>query len=241
MAAKTIFRTALDAAQDTAVEELGVERVEIDNKYGQRHFRFVQNKSGGSLAVDVPVMYDGQHIGTDVTASAGSTTTVERSSGSFITDGVSVDDIINVQDDAGAAGAAPEGEYSFVTKVEATKLTFSPALTVAIAVDDTVNVLKKFSIKASADAAGRAEFAGVLMATLADGKFGWVQTKGIHPTTSIVAAGTALAEGAILKPGASLLLVISDTADVGEAVGVCLLAVASDQVLRKAVVMLDAS
>lgn len=244
---KSIFRTALtDTFAFPGKEELGALRVEHDGKYGERWFRYVQNATGGALAADALVMYDGVFISA-VTAAANSTTTkMLRATGSFVTDGIKVDDIIHVIDDAGGAGAAPEGEVSFVTKVAALSVEFSPALSAALAASDTASFIKRWSILAAAAAAGK-RTAGIPMASIAAGYCGWIQTRGIYLNADVVAAGTAVAEGDRLAAGTALLTPMATTAanansglDINEvAVATALQSLASDTVRRKAVVMLE--
>lgn len=247
---KTICRTALTDTWELAKghrEELGVLREEVDGKYGERWFRAVQNATGGALNKDTLVSYDGVLLSAAVDAAANSGTTfVLRAADSFIADGVKVDDMIIVIDDAGAAGAAPEGEQSFVTGVEALRVDFSPALTAALAANDTVNFIKRWSIIAAAAAHGK-RVAGVPMVNIAAGYGGWVQVRGIYPSANVVAAGTAVAEGDRLAAGAALLTPMATTAanansgvDVNEvAVATALQSLTSDTVRRKAVVMLQ--
>lgn len=244
---KSIFRTALtDVHAFPGREELGALRVEHDGKYGERWFRYVQNATASSIAADSMTMYDGNFI-SPVTAAANSTTTKAlRATGSFVTDGIKVDDIIIVIDDAGGAGAAPEGEMSFVTKVAALSVEFSPALSAALAASDTVSFIKRASIIASAAAAGK-RAAGIPMAAIAAGYCGWIQTRGIYPSADVVAAGTAVAEGDRLACGTALLTPMATTAanansglDINEvAVATALQSLASDTVRRKAVVALE--
>jgi hypothetical protein len=157
-----------------------------------------------------------------------------------------VDDIIHVVDDAGAAGAAPEGEYSFVTKVQALQVDFSPALTAALTTNDTVNFIKRWSVIAAAAAGGK-RTAGIPMASLTAAYCGWIQVRGIYPSADVTAAGTAVAEGDRLRAGAAILEVLPTTAinansglDANEiAVAAALQSLASDTVRRKAVVLLQ--
>jgi len=245
---KSIFVTALtDVHAYPGKEELGVLRVEVDGKYGERWFRYVQNRTAGALAADSLVMYDGVLIGSAVAATnISSNLKVLRASGSFIDDKVNVDDIIHVVDDAGAAGAAPEGEYSFVTKVQALQVDFSPALTAALTTNDTVNFIKRWSVIAAA-AAGAKRTAGIPMASLTAAFCGWIQVRGIYPSADVTAAGTAVAEGDRLRAGTAILEVLPTTAinansglDANEiAVAAALQSLASDTVRRKAVVLLQ--
>lgn len=246
MAFKTIFTGALDRVDSSPLEELGVLRVEHDSKYGERWFRYVQNRSGGTLALDALVMLDGVAISAITTAANSGTTFALRATGSFITAKMQVDDILVVLDDAGAAGAAPEGEKSFITRVQALRVDFLPALTAALAVNDTVSFIKRWSIIASA-AEVCAKHVGIPMASLATEKYGWMQVRGIYLTADVVAAGTAVAEGARLSPGTALLIpqpAVAANANVGDDIGIVVVAralqsLASDTVLRKCVVDLQ--
>jgi hypothetical protein len=243
---KSIFRTALtDVHAFPGKEELGVLRVEVDGKYGERWFRYLQNATGSPIAADSFTMYDGNFV-SPLTIANSTTTKVIRASGSFVADGYKVDDILIVIDDAGAAGAAPEGESSFITGVRALELDISPALSAAPAVNDTVSVIKRASIIASAAGAGKRS-AGIPMAAIAAGSCGWVQTRGIYPSADVLAAGTAVAEGDRLAAGTAILTVMATVAanansgvDVNEvAVATALQSLASDTVRRKCVVMLE--
>ena len=245
MAFKTLFRTALTNVDTAPKEELGVLRVEHDSKYGERTFRYVQNRSGGALNADSLVMFDGPPSA-DVTANGGSTGHATRAAGSFITDKYAVGDLVYVVDDGGAAGAAPEGESSFITKVVALRIDFSPVLSAALANTDKVNCIKRFSIiAAAAKAVHRA--AGIPMANIADGSFGWVQNRGIYQSADVVAAGTALAEGDRLAAGAAILIPLATVAnnasvtdDINDqAIATVLQPLATDTVRRKACVMLN--
>jgi len=221
---KTLFATQLTDHQTTQQEfPLGCKRNMPDDKeppsgdagssavnvagylYRERIFRYVQNISGGALVKDALVQADGLVVAA-VSASAGTTTTVTRASGSFVSDLVKVGDIIGVLDDAGAAGAAPEGEIAVVTKVTALVVTFAPALTAAIAASDTVEFHRPWTIKASV--AGETLpglLVGIPMVDIANGEFGWIQTRGSYPNANVVAAGTAVAKLTPLYSGTALL------------------------------------
>lgn len=242
---KSVFMDSLIDTSLLAKHAFGALRVEHDDKFGERWFRYCQNKSGGNLAVDTLTMYDGSII-SPIAASAGGVNYVARASGSFITDKVVAGDIIYVVDDAGAAGAAPEGETSFVTAVSALRVDFLPALSAALVATDTVSFLKKWTLIASAAKAGK-RVAGIPMVDIADGYCGWIQTRGIYPSANVIASGTALLEGDRLAAGTAILtllptLAVNDagTGDVNEvAVATVLQPLTSDTVRRKAVVMLD--
>jgi len=243
---KTIFTGALDRIDSTPLEELGALRIELDNAYGERWFRYVQNRTSGTLAADSLVMLDGEAISA-ITAAANSTNTYAlRASGSFVTDKMEVGDMLTVVDDAGAAGAAPEGEYSVITKVAALRVDFSPAISANLAVNDTITFIKRWSVIASA-AEICARHCGAVMGALLTESYGWMQTKGIYRGANVVAAGTAIAEGARLVPGTAILVPrgaiaanANDGTDIAEVtIARALQSLASDTVRRKCIVDLQ--
>jgi hypothetical protein len=246
MAFKTIFKTALTDVDSPSKEELGVLRVEHDSKFGERWFRYVQNRSGGALNADALVMLDGNAIAPITVVDTSGATFALRGSGSFITAKMSPGDILVVVDDQGAAGAAPEGEISYITRVQALRVDFLPALSAILTAGDTISFIKRWSIiAAAAEICGR--HVGIPMANIADGSCGWMQTKGIHPSANVVGAGTAIVEGARLGVGAALLTPLPAIAnnagvanDINEVtVARALQALTTDTVKRKIVVDLQ--
>ena len=244
---KTIFRTALTDVDTVPKEELGCLRHENDGKFGDRLFKYVQNRTGGTLAKDSLVMYDGVFIGTPVACTTNTLLdTIIRAAGSWITAGAKVDDIVAVVDDAGAAGAAPEGETSFITSVTELTLKVSPPFTAAVTITDTVEIIKRWAVLAAA-AAADVRTAGIPMADLLTLTYGWVQCRGIYLSANVTAAGTAITEGMRLKAGTAILeampAIAINAADATDAylqpVATALQTLAADTVRRKCVVLLD--
>jgi hypothetical protein len=236
MREKGLFATALADTATTDVEGLGASRVEFDPILGVRRFRWVRNASGGSLAVNSLVGWEPQDT-TARTASANTDVTLIIHAGSSTADMVGY--YVRVLDDAGGAGAAPEGEVRKIIASTATQLTVSPGFSAAVTTSDTFEIFRPWHIIAAADAMVATEVAGVLMATVANGSYGWVQTHGINLNALVVAAGTTLAAGAALKAGAGILVAAADAADNGEVVGHNVLQVTTDTVLRTALVILS--
>jgi len=238
MRMKSVWATALT---DTATEDkegLFQTRVEVSPIYGERWFRWMKNGSGGSLAVN---SLAGHEFISESAITAGANTALNqivRGSGTW-TSGSLGGYFVRVLDDAGAAGAAPEGEWARITSNTTTVLTLDRDLTAAVTTSDTFQIFRPGHIIASADGMVASEVAGVLMATIANGSYGWVQYRGFHPSALVVAAGTTLAAAAAVKAGTGLLVVAADNADNGEVVGVNLHAVTTDTVLRTAFVLLD--
>ena len=111
-----------------------------------------------------------------------------------------------VHDDAGGAGAAPEGEASVVASNTATVWTLETDLpfSVALASGDDITFISPKVIDA-ADGDFNFVVCGVAMSAAADDEWGWFQFQGVHPrvqhkTTDAVTAGNP---------------VVADTAAVG--------------------------
>lgn len=231
---KSFFRTQLTDVNTTPYEELGVLRRELGSPYGERLFRYVHNGTGGTLTADEIVAWEGL-LGSAVTNTGTGTTYATRASGSFVTDGVASGNFIVVIDDAGAAGAAPEGEYSVVTKVSALRVDFSPAISTALANADTVNFIRPWRIIAGAAGQDRTKVAGIPMADIAAGSYGWIQVRGLYPSANVVAAGTAIAAAVNLQATTAILVATTDAYD---PIAIAMQTLSSDTVRRKAIVKL---
>jgi hypothetical protein len=231
---KTVFATTLTEVGSNDVEGIGQVRVEADPILGVRKFRWVRNKSGGSLAVNSVAGWEAGMAALVADTNTDTLKVVDSAMGA--TAGEFVGYWVRVLDDVGGAGAAPEGEVRKIVANGATELTVDTAFTAAVTAGDTVQVYRPWHIVAAADAMVAAEVAGVLMATLADNKWGWVQFAGINLNTLVVAVGTTLVAGAALKVAAGILVVAGDAADNGEVVAANVFAVTTDTVLRTAVV-----
>lgn len=144
-----------------------------------------------------------------------------------------VGNILYILDDAGAAGAAPEGEWAIVVKNDADTLFLQPDLTVAPAVGDT-GVLVRANGHSTIGAIGATKFTtrGIVMAaSLADNYWGWFCRKGFVEA-AIVAAGTtvAITTGMIVTTGG--LLTNSSTSALSLMVARALSAYTTDTVKR---------
>jgi hypothetical protein len=82
---------------------------------------------------------------------------------------------------------APEGESSIITANTTTTLTFSPALTVALALNDDLSVHCPFMGQAGAATSGMA-LIGLCLATLAAGEYGFALRRGMYPNAEFVTA-----------------------------------------------------
>jgi hypothetical protein len=91
--------------------------------------------------------------------------------------------IFYVHDDAGAAGAAPEGEMSIVSANSTTLITLDPRLplTTALAVNDDVSIISTYQCEAAADGDLNNIVMGVVIGAngITSGNYGWVQMEGV--------------------------------------------------------------
>ena len=235
---KSVWGTALADVSTTDIEGLGQCREESAPFYGERIFRWCKNMSGGSLAVGSLVAFE-QLSEAAVTAAVNTDATkVVRATGTF-TPAAITGCFLRVLDDAGAAGAAPEGEVGRIAAATTTTVTLASALTAAVTTGDTFTIHRPFHMIASADGMVKTEVLGVLMATVPNGSYGWVQCKGLNLAANVAAAGTAVTAGTALKAGAGILVAGADNADNGEVIGSVPVAVTTDTVLRTAPVYLD--
>ena len=143
--------------------------------YGGAYFAFVCNRSGGTLAQGALAKWQQTTI-TNIDSGAVNSITKAAAfaAGEF------VGDLLICTDDAGAAGAAPEGEARFITKNTAAIITVQPDFSAAPAANDDFIIRTNSKVIASAVGDTRAEIAGVVVNPdgIADDFWGWVLTQG---------------------------------------------------------------
>ena len=178
-----------------------------DPLWGYRIFKLVKNLNGDTIAKGDLMSH--VHVASVGTITAGSTT-------SIITSGLTANDLeyqmITCSDDAGGAGAAPEGESSLCIGNSATVITLHPdyAFTAAIAASDTASVVY---INAVNDAAASDErglgngslgCAGVAFGAAADNEWFWLLQKGFvtAKNTDAIAVQSIIAGTALIQDGA---------------------------------------
>jgi hypothetical protein len=174
--------------------------------------------------------------------------TAASSTTSATTSGLTANDhqgkIVWVQDDAGAAGAAPEGEHTIVASNTTTVLKFEPdlPLSTALAVNDDLSLIATYQAEVGTGGALGAWCQGVVTANggITAGNYGWVQQEGHCIAT--VSVSTALTAGMMLRPGSTGVLIQADITtsnnNADEWVGICLGVVSTDQVATKVPVRL---
>jgi hypothetical protein len=228
------WATKLNSTSATALERKGDIRWETHPFWGLRGFKYCRiDQSGGMTAGQVSSQLANVSI---ANITSGTTTTITTSG---LTADILVDGLLVCIDDAGAAGAAPEGEKGRIVANTATLVTIDAddAFSVAPAVNDDFKVHLPFAVDDSADGDAAGIVQGVVMAAQDQYDYGWVQFYGIHPSVATVAAGTAIvvdesvvADAAIVTDGAA------DAVDLR--IGRALVEVTSDTVLRETAVFL---
>lgn len=166
-----------------------------DPLYGFRIFKLMKNLSNASIAKGNCLSY--VNPATVGTITAGSTTSITSSS-------MTANDLeyqmINVTDDIGGAGAAPEGETSLCISNTSTLINLHPdyPFSTAIAASDTCYVIYQngFELAASGDLRGPGKFTncvcGIAYGAAADNEWCWVCQKGFV-TAAIDASGLPVA------------------------------------------------
>lgn len=204
----------------------------VDREFGVRKFKYVRFDNAVS-AGELQSFVTATSIGS---ITAGSTTTITTSG---LTADKLVGGIVTITDDAGGAGAAPEGESARIIANTATLVTVdsNDAFSAAVAASDTATYMIPWAVVDSADGHAAYKVAGVAMVDHVQYNYGWVQFKGIHTrvkakaSTAIVLGESVVADAAQITDGAG------DGAYLH--VGVCMAALASDSVARTAVINLN--
>ena len=218
------WKTNLTQADATPQEEPGTIRWAERHGYGGGFYRYVQNKSGSAMLVGSAASFV---AATTLTATA--TGTVD----SFPDTGLGVNDYQNdlciCLDDAGAAGATPEGTGGFVVQNTAIKVSIDPdsPFGAAPVVGDTFQVMTNCHVIASASDDLQMEFAGIVQAaSLADDYWGWVQVTGRCARANLKDQITITALQALILDTATLT--ISSTSALNKLVAVGVHGVSND-------------
>ena len=163
---------------------------------GDAVFRWVCNRSGGTLVQGMPVSW----YSASGTATSGSTTTVTCLIGSFV-NGEDVWNNLYISDDVGGAGAVPETEWGKIIKAvvnaAGTHITFTirtarsdGSFSAAVAVGDTFQIRSSCQVMPcnALDTVG--EVAGVVVraAGIPDNYWGWIAEEAEYISVLIKAA-----------------------------------------------------
>jgi len=169
-----------------------------------------------------------------ITATAGSTSTLTHVA-KFVAN-EQVGNFVYILDNASGAGGAPEAEVAQIIKNTADVLTFQPAMTVAVANNDTAEIFSTSQVIAAASGDSRPEVAGVVLAPdgIPDNYWGWVVQRG-RVMTKIPGAIT---KNKSLITGAGIAVISSsDLADL--TIGYSLTTVTVDLVSELAMAYID--
>jgi hypothetical protein len=192
--------------------------------YGPCYFAWVINRSGGTLAQGALASWMQSTITNIDSGAVGSITKAAT-----WTADEEVGGLLICTDDAGGAGAAPEGEGRVIVRNTANTLYVQPDFSAAPAANDDFVIRTNSKVDAAAAGDTRAEVAGVVIAPdgIPDNYWGWICTQG--RVAALVKAATAIATDKSLIADAGRLT-ISSTSDNGLSLGYSLADVKADSV-----------
>ena len=190
--------------------------------HGPCYFAWVCNRSGSTLAQGALVKWQQTTITNIDSGAVGSITKAAE----FTADELR-GDLLICTDDAGGAGAAPEGEGRVITRNTANTCYVQPDFSAAPAANDDFVIRSQSKVVASAIGDNRAEVAGVVLRSdgIADNYWGWILTMG--RCAVLGKATTAIAADVMLIADTGRVTVSSTSAD-GVGVGYSLSALAAD-------------
>lgn len=210
----------------------------IVDAYGPRILKYVRSVRTATSAMGelVELAADGANVATTSIANitAGSTTSATSSS---LTAGRHRGMIAYVLDNADSAGAAPEGEVSFVANNSTTVITMEPdyPFSVALAVNDDIELVATYQVETTA--ANDVAWTCVGWVCGKDGisanNYGWVVQEG-----NVVATATAanITEGSAVKAGVNGAVAVIGANEANLSVGKALAAMTNDSVSVKTIV-----
>lgn len=228
VATPVIWNTTLDSSSSTPLENLGAIREDYHPVFGHRRFEYVRfDQSGGS---DLNQIVSSRANVTITNISSGTTTTITTSG---LTANDLVGGLLRCSDDAGGAGAAPEGESGVIVANTTTVITIDSqdAFSVSPAVNDDFIVILPHSVIDSASGDIAANVRGVTMAAQDQYDYGWVQFSGLHPAVAAIAAGTTITAGKSLIADTNVVT-NGSTSAIELRVGFARSALTTDTVLR---------
>lgn len=168
--------------------------------FGRR--RFMYGRFDNAMVADELSSFVANTAVNNITA--GTTTSITTAG---LTADAHVGGILYCLDDAGAAGAAPEGEHAEIIANTATLITIhsEDAFSVTPAANDDFVIIRPWVFEDSAANDETAEVSGVVMADQDANDYGWVQFEGVHPFVLAVAAGTTIPANESVIAGATLV------------------------------------
>lgn len=225
------WNTALNSTSETALETPGAVREHNHPVLGFGKFKYVRFLAAASEG-DLCTFKDPVAI-SNITA--GTTSSITTSG---LTADLYVGALLRCTDDAGAAGAAPEGEIGVIASNTATVVTLDAkygTFSASPAVNDDFQIIIPFGVVDAAAGDVAANVAGVAMADQVINYWGWVQFQGLNPKVNVIAAGTAVTAKKSVIAGTN---VVTDgsTSAAELRVGFAVHGVSSDTVARYAMV-----
>jgi hypothetical protein len=211
--------------------------------YGYRQANYRQNYQGSTL--NLGGLYSRAVSGTLTVDTGSATTSFTDSAAALGTTGKFIGAVVVVLDDAGAAGAAPEGETTVIGSHTDTVATFdiNLPLSTALAAGDTVSCVSPKIVNSATNDA-QSIVAGCALSAITSFDWGWVQNLGVHPRTrhsaAAVATQTALIAGtAVVATFGTATAVVGGTAPAGSfyQVGSQIIAHSADNVTTESPVL----
>lgn len=232
---RNVWNSKLDASDTTPKDERGAVRWTYDPVFGIRGFEYVRFDQSGGADKGQIVTYRGLVAINNITS--GTTTSITTSG---LTADILAGGILRCLDDAGGAGAAPEGEQALIVSNSTTLVTIdsNDAFSAAPAANDDFTVEIPWAVIDSAAGDTSALVAGVAMADQDQYDYGWVQFAGLHPEVNCVAAGTAVTAAKSLIADTNVVTNGSSSV-VSLLIGYTKTGISSDTVLRKLPVYLN--
>jgi hypothetical protein len=172
------------------------------DRFGPRLFKYLHNMTGG--ATQAGELLSRAAAVAVANATSGTTTSVVLAAAGWTPDAF-IDRLLVVDDDAGAAGAAPEGEVGVIIDNTTDTILIDPArpFSAALAAGDDLTVYSLFDAKDAADGDLARDVFGVGMADLTDTFWGWVQCYGYCPDVRH-AAGAVVAGDPLVAAAAAV-------------------------------------
>jgi len=171
-----VWSTAITDYTSDMKEYPGILRRVYRPGWGDQIYRYVQNKSDSAFAKGDCVSFVAPVAISNITSG----TTI-----SITTSGLTANeyqyDILYCTDDAGGAGAAPEGEFSIILRNTTDTIYIDPDLpfSAAPAANDDFQIITYCHVTDAAGSDTQQEFAGVAVSAIPDNYWGWVQCAGL--------------------------------------------------------------
>lgn len=179
---------------------------------GRAKFLWVWNNSGSDIAKGAPMVRRANQAVATLT-SGGTNYATKTTAG--LTANKEIGAIVTVDDNADAAGGAPEGESAKIYWNDTTTIKFQPALSVALAVTDDLIIIYKDHVAVAGSGAQLCDFRGVPVRSggIPNGYMGWacieadaVAVLAVAVTTAITISKGLIAGTAVFTNGSTAVV-----------------------------------